>query len=345
MGATRSTRRRRARRCATRTRWTPSSTAPGTSCASCRRTTTRVAFDRDEARQWAPVDQYVGGVEHAILHLLYARFITKVLFDLGHDRLHRAVLRLLNQGMVILDGAKMSKSKGNLVLFQEELDALRRRRDAPDDGVRRARRRTTSTGRTSRPPAAQKFLARALRVGERRRRARSTWSSTAATQALRRATHRLLADAPGLVEQIKFNVLVARLMELVNAIRKTIDTGAGRRRRRRARGRRDDRGDARPVRAVHGGGDLGEPRLRAVRRPGGLAPGRPDAARRGLGHVRRAGRRQGARDARGVAEDRRGGPGGARPAPTSGCSGRSTARRSCGSIVRAPKIVNFAVKG
>jgi len=80
------------------------------------------AFDPREAEKWAPVDQYVGGVEHAILHLLYARFITKVLFDMGYVSFTEPFSALLNQGMVILDGAKMSKSKGNLVYFTEELD-------------------------------------------------------------------------------------------------------------------------------------------------------------------------------------------------------------------------------
>ena len=63
-----------------------------------------------------PVDQYIGGIEHAVLHLLYARFYTKVLRDLGLTEGRRAVHgALLSQGMVIKDGAKMSKSKGNVV--------------------------------------------------------------------------------------------------------------------------------------------------------------------------------------------------------------------------------------
>ncbi|WP_373889770.1 leucine--tRNA ligase [Microbacterium sp. ASV81] len=184
-----------------------------------------VAFDLDEARRWAPIDSYIGGVEHAILHLLYARFITKVLFDMGLIDFTEPFSSLINQGMVILDGAKMSKSKGNLVLFQEELDAYGA--DALRVGLAFAGpveddkdwKDVSTTG-------AQKFLARALRV------AHEVDSPVdvvfdGGDAALRRATHRLLADAPALVEQTKFNVLVARLMELVNAIRKTIDTGAG----------------------------------------------------------------------------------------------------------------------
>lgn len=72
-------------------------------------------LNKDQASYWLPVDQYIGGVEHAILHLLYSRFFTKVLRDLGYLNIDEPFTNLLTQGMVIKDGAKMSKSKGNVV--------------------------------------------------------------------------------------------------------------------------------------------------------------------------------------------------------------------------------------
>jgi leucyl-tRNA synthetase len=75
----------------------------------------RGMFEPDAAAYWMPVDQYIGGIEHAVLHLLYARFYTKALRDLGMLKVDEPFLALLSQGMVIKDGAKMSKSKGNVV--------------------------------------------------------------------------------------------------------------------------------------------------------------------------------------------------------------------------------------
>ena len=183
------------------------------------------AFDPKEAEKWAPVDQYVGGVEHAILHLLYARFITKFLFDEGYVSFTEPFTALLNQGMVILDGAKMSKSKGNLVYFTEEIerhgvDAVRLTMafaGPPEDDI---------DWSDVSPVGSAKFLARAWRVARDVTSAPDVeWKTGDVT--LRRVTHRFLSDAPGLVESFKFNVVVARLMELVNATRKVIDTGAG----------------------------------------------------------------------------------------------------------------------
>ena len=72
-------------------------------------------FEKDKVNYWAPVDQYIGGIEHAILHLLYSRFFTKVLHDAGLVDFDEPFKNLLTQGMVLKDGSKMSKSKGNVV--------------------------------------------------------------------------------------------------------------------------------------------------------------------------------------------------------------------------------------
>jgi leucyl-tRNA synthetase len=79
-------------------------------------------LDPDQDHYWSPVDQYIGGIEHAILHLLYSRFFTKALRDLGIKQAGEPFENLLTQGMVIKDGAKMSKSKGNVVDPEELID-------------------------------------------------------------------------------------------------------------------------------------------------------------------------------------------------------------------------------
>lgn len=76
-------------------------------------------FAKDKVNYWAPVDQYIGGIEHAILHLLYSRFFTKVLKDAGLVNFNEPFTNLLTQGMVIKDGSKMSKSKGNVISPEE----------------------------------------------------------------------------------------------------------------------------------------------------------------------------------------------------------------------------------
>ncbi len=79
-------------------------------------------FDSAKANYWFPIDQYIGGVEHAILHLIYSRFWTKVMRDLGLVQNSEPAARLFTQGMVIKDGAKMSKSKGNVVSPDEMIE-------------------------------------------------------------------------------------------------------------------------------------------------------------------------------------------------------------------------------
>jgi leucyl-tRNA synthetase len=182
------------------------------------------AFDPREVDKWAPVDQYVGGVEHAILHLLYARFITKVLFDLGYVSFTEPFSALLNQGMVLSGGSKMSKSKGGVNLGDEidahGVDAIRLTMafaGPPEDDI---------NWEDVSPAGSAKFLARAWRLAQDVTSAPEVeWKS--GDVALRRVTHRFLAEAPGLVESFKFNVVVARLMELVNVTRKAVDSGPG----------------------------------------------------------------------------------------------------------------------
>ena len=77
------------------------------------------AWDKEKSDYWMPVDQYIGGVEHAILHLLYARFFNKFFFDMGYSPCAEPFSNLLTQGMVLKNGAKMSKSKGNVVSPEE----------------------------------------------------------------------------------------------------------------------------------------------------------------------------------------------------------------------------------
>ena len=100
---------------ARRTRWTRSSTRRGTSSATPTRPTPRRRSTATIADYWLPVNQYIGGIEHAVLHLLYARFFAKVMNEMGMCSFREPFARLFNQGMIGAGGAKMSKSKGNVV--------------------------------------------------------------------------------------------------------------------------------------------------------------------------------------------------------------------------------------
>ena len=182
-------------------------------------------FDVEAARKWMPVDQYVGGVTHAILHLLYSRFFTKVLYDMGMVDFTEPFTRLLNQGMVVMDGSAMSKSRGNLVKLSDELkvhgvDAVRLTMvfaGPPEDDI---------DWSDVSPAGAKKFLARAWRVAQDVTSEPGVDFSTGDID-LRKVTHRTLHDAALAVESYRFNVAVAKTMELVNATRKAIDSGCG----------------------------------------------------------------------------------------------------------------------
>ena len=188
-------------------------------------TSEEFAFDPQAAKDWAPVDQYVGGVTHAILHLLYARFFTKVLHDIGLIDFEEPFTRLLNQGMVLMNGSAMSKSRGNLVRLSEQLD---------EHGVDAIRLTMAFAGPPEddidwadvSPGASSKFLARAWRI------AQDVDSEvgidvTAGDSGIRKATHTFLAGFTEAIESFKFNVGVAKAMELTNALRKAIDSGCG----------------------------------------------------------------------------------------------------------------------
>jgi leucyl-tRNA synthetase len=186
---------------------------------------TTAPFDQEQAKKWLPIDQYVGGVTHAILHLLYSRFFTKVMFDMGMVDFVEPFKRLLNQGMVQMDGSAMSKSRGNLVKLSEELnehgvDAIRLAlvfSGPPEDDVDWA---------DVSPSGAKKFLSRAYRLaGDVNSEPGCDFAT--GDLALRKATHKALNDAQLAVETYRFNVAVARTMELVNVTRKAIDSGCG----------------------------------------------------------------------------------------------------------------------
>ncbi len=183
------------------------------------------AFDVDLVRQWMPCDIYIGGVEHAVLHLLYARFFTKVLHDMGMLDFVEPFSAQLNQGIVINQGKKMSKSLGNGVSLGDQLDAF---------GVDAVRLTLVFAGPPEddidwadmSPAGSLRFLQRAWRLSGDVTSAPGA-DVAAGDVALRKVTHRTVHEAEELVDGHRFNVMVARMMELVNATRKAIDSGAG----------------------------------------------------------------------------------------------------------------------
>src|SRR6266480_917591 len=181
-------------------------------------------FDVEAVRRWAPVDLYVGGVEHAILHLMYARFFVKVLRDMGMLDFAEPFTRLLNQGQVINQGRAMSKSLGNGVDLGEQLathgvDAIRLTMifaSPPEDDIDWA---------DMNPDASGKFLGRVWRVAADVGAA-ATRPGAGDTE-LRKVTHRTVDEVTRLAEAARLNVAVARLMELTSATRRAIDSGPG----------------------------------------------------------------------------------------------------------------------
>ncbi|MGH3496666.1 MAG: leucine--tRNA ligase [Nocardioidaceae bacterium] len=182
-------------------------------------------FDPEAVRRWMPAQMYFGGVEHAILHLMYCRFFTKVLHDMGMVDFVEPFVEHINQGQVINEGKSMSKSLGNGVDLREQIDnfgvdAVRLTMvfaGPPDDDIDWA---------DMSPGGSLKFLQRAWRIADDVTSDRGV-DPADGDVALRKVTHRTIVDAGELIESHRFNVVVARIMELVNATRKAIDSGPG----------------------------------------------------------------------------------------------------------------------
>jgi leucyl-tRNA synthetase len=177
-------------------------------------------FDPAAVREWMPVAQYVGGVEHAILHLLYSRFFVKVLKDMGLVDFEEPFTRLLNQGQVINQGKAMSKSLGNGVDLGAELsrfgvDAVRLTvvfAGPPEDDIDWA---------DVSPAGSVKYLARVARLAEDV----GALSGSVRDAAVDRAVAKTVDEVTRLIEAQRLNVVVARFMELTSLLRKAFDAG------------------------------------------------------------------------------------------------------------------------
>jgi leucyl-tRNA synthetase len=201
----------------------------------------QAAWSRQAADHWMPVDQYIGGVEHAILHLLYARFFIKALADMGHVGVVEPFANLFTQGMITRDGAKMSKSKGNTVspsdyVARHGADAARtyvcfmgppeRGGDWTDEGVEGVHRFLSRLWRASAElaeatpaSAGQDSAGRGAGLGE------------GVSERVTGETRELLSKAHWAIDKatrdftrgFQFNTVIAAVMELVNEIYRTKD--------------------------------------------------------------------------------------------------------------------------
>ncbi|MEX1046952.1 MAG: leucine--tRNA ligase [Actinomycetota bacterium] len=176
-------------------------------------------FDPAAVSRWMPVDQYTGGITHAILHLLYARFFTKAIRDLGLISFGEPFTRLLNQGMVIMQGSAMSKSRGNLVVFADELnkhgaDVLRVSMlfaGPVEDDV---------DWQNVSPEGVKSWLGRVWRAVHE-----ASEGSGPDAEELRRIAHRTVKVVTTDYERHAYNTAVAKLMTLTNEIRRSLDAG------------------------------------------------------------------------------------------------------------------------
>ena len=182
----------------------------------------KLPFSREAADRWLPVDQYIGGIEHAVLHLLYARFFTKVLYDLGLIGFEEPFTRLFTQGMLMQDGAVMSKSRGGVgpddVIARYGADALRTYVMflAPPE--------MEADWREGGIEGIWRFLNRAWRAVLRHAGSfDSEWSKSVQeakgpAAELRRKTHQAIRQVTADIERWHFNTSISALMELVNAM-------------------------------------------------------------------------------------------------------------------------------
>ena len=171
---------------------------------------TEAAWDAEKEKYWMPVDLYVGGAEHAVLHLLYARFWHKVLFDLGHVSTPEPFKKLVHQGMILgEDNVKMSKSRGNVVNPDDVLavygsDAFRvyEMFMGPIEEVK--------PWSTAGLKGTKRFLDRVWTLYHRK------ITDEAAPDALRRKTHKTIRKVTDDIERMRFNTAISAMMELVN---------------------------------------------------------------------------------------------------------------------------------
>ncbi|KAB2835420.1 MAG: leucine--tRNA ligase [Candidatus Dadabacteria bacterium] len=180
-------------------------------------------FDKKEVGYWLPVDRYIGGIEHAILHLLYARFYTKVLRDLGMCDLDEPFTNLLTQGMVIKDGAKMSKSVGNIVdpddmikkygadtvrLFMLFAVPVQKDLDWSDEGIEGAFRFLSRLWRL--------ISDRFPRIEGLRGKTPDVSKLSGAGKDLLTKVHKTIKKVTDDLEKFQFNTAIAAVMELLN---------------------------------------------------------------------------------------------------------------------------------
>jgi leucyl-tRNA synthetase len=188
----------------------------------------KLPFVSKDVNKWLPVDQYIGGVEHAILHLMYSRFINKFFYDLGIVNFPEPFARLFTQGMIVKDGAKMSKSKGNVVapdyiIDKYGADTMRLyilfmgppEKDAEwqDEGLQ----------------GSWRFIQRVLRLVDMLKEYRDTEENAEINnyeKELLRKIHSTIKEVTQDLEgDFQFNTAISRIMELVNQIYKSLNEG------------------------------------------------------------------------------------------------------------------------